>query len=98
MQKLLLVAIPIFPRLQSLDAVGPGQVFGSANQMLGREVYRVRFVATAAGAIETSAGFRLSADALQSVSPKSVDTLVVPGGDDQGIRDALADKKLIGWI
>jgi transcriptional regulator GlxA family with amidase domain len=98
MPKPLLIAIPIFPRLQSLDAIGPGQVFGSANQMLGREAYRVRIVASAAGAVATTAGFALFADSAKAVAPRSVDTLIVPGGDDQGIRDALADKTLRAWI
>src|SRR5258706_13711961 len=98
MPRPLLIAIPIYPRLQSLDAVGPGQVFGSANQMLGREAYRVKFVASKAGAITTSAGFALTAGALHSIPPKSVDTLVVPGGDDKGVRDALADRPFMEWI
>jgi transcriptional regulator GlxA family with amidase domain len=98
MSKAHLVVIPTFPRLQSLDAVGPGQVFGSANQMLGREAYRVKFVAAKPGTITTSAGFALAADSLRSVPPKSVDTLVIPGGDEKGIRDALADKRFMGWI
>src|SRR5262245_46700490 len=98
MPKPLLVAIPIFPNLQSLDAVGPGQVFGSANQMLGREAYRVRLIASSAGAVATTAGFSLHAESTRAVAPKSVDTLIVPGGDDQGIRDALADKTLRAWI
>ncbi|MBI1210623.1 MAG: helix-turn-helix domain-containing protein [Alphaproteobacteria bacterium] len=98
MTKPLLVAIPIFPHLQSLDAIGPGQVFGSANQMLGREAYRIRLVATKAGAVATTAGFPLLAERTGAVAPRSVDTLIVPGGDDQGIRDALADKALRKWI
>ncbi len=98
MPKTHLVVIPIFPRLQSLDAVGPGQVFGSANQMLGREAYRVKFVAAKPGTITTSAGFALAADSLRSVPPKSIDTLVIPGGDEKGIRDALADKHFMDWI
>src|SRR5258705_13395831 len=98
MTKPLLVAIPLYPRLQSLDAVGPGQVFGSANQMLGREAYRVKFVATTPGANLVSAGFALSAEPLRSAAPQTVDTLVVPGGDDEGIRQALSDKNLMAWI
>ncbi len=92
------VAIPIFPNLQSLDAVGPGQVFGSANQLIGREAYRIRLVATNAGAVATTAGFALHAEGLRAVPAKSVDTLIVPGGDDVGVRDALADKALMRWI
>jgi transcriptional regulator GlxA family with amidase domain len=98
MTKPLQIAIPIFPGLQSLDAIGPAQVFGSANQILKREVYRIRLVAAAPGAIATSAGFPLLAEGLKAVSPKNVDTLIVPGGDDQGIRGALADKSLRAWI
>jgi transcriptional regulator GlxA family with amidase domain len=98
MPKPLVVAIPVYPHLQSLDAVGPGQVFGSANQMLGREAYRVRFVASKSGAVTTSAGFAVAADALSTLTPKSVDTLVVPGGDDEGVRDAFKDKELMAWL
>lgn len=98
MTKPLLVAIPIYPHVQSLDAVGPGQVFGSANQMLGRDAYRVKFVASKPGPVATSASFALFAEDLRSLPPRSVDTLIVPGGDDQGVRGVLADKALSAWI
>jgi transcriptional regulator GlxA family with amidase domain len=98
MPKPLTIAVPIYRHIQSLDATGPGQVFGTANQMIGREAYRVKFVATKAGAIKTTAGFSLHADALKDVTPKSVDTLIVPGGDDEGVRAAIADKQLMEWI
>ncbi len=93
-----IIAIPVFQQLQSLDAVGPAQVFGSANQQLEREAYHVRFIASAPGIITTSAGFALNADSLKSVSPASVDTLICPGGEDAPIREALRDAKLMAWI
>jgi transcriptional regulator GlxA family with amidase domain len=93
-----LVAIPIFPGLQSLDAVGPAQVFGSANQTLQREAYRIKFVATDPGAVPTSAGFALHAEALRAVPAKSIDTLVCPGGEEEPLRAALRDKALMRWI
>ena len=93
-----IVAIPIYPHLQSLDAVGPAQVFGSANQSLNREAYRIKFVATIPGAIPTSAGFALTADSLRSVPAKSVDTLICPGGEEEPIRAALRDKAFMRWI
>ena len=98
MAKTRTIALPIFPNLQSLDATGPGQVFGSANQLLGFEAYRIRFVATKAGAVKTTAGFALTAEPLRAVPPKSIDTLIIPGGDDKGVRDALRDKQLMSWI
>ena len=94
----LTIALPLYAGMQSLDAVGPGQVFGSANMMLGEDAYRVMFVAGRAGPVETSAGFALAATAFDAVAPKSVDTLIVPGGDDAGIRGALADERLMQWV
>ena len=93
-----LVAIPIFPGLQSLDAVGPAQVFGSANQTLQREAYRIKFVATEPGAVPTSAGFALHAESLRAIPAKSIDTLLCPGGEEEPLRAALRDKALMRWI
>lgn len=93
-----LVAIPIFPGLQSLDAVGPAQVFGSANQALSREAYRIKFVASEPGTIPTSAGFALHAESLRTVPAKSVDTLICPGGEAEPLRAASRDKALMRWI
>lgn len=98
MPKPYIVAIPIYPGLQSLDAVGPAQVFGSANQELKREAYRVKFVATKPGATATSAGFALMAGSLRCVPARSVDTLICPGGEDEPIRAALRDRTLMRWI
>lgn len=92
------VAIPIFPGLQSLDAVGPAQVFGSANQTLRREAYRIKFVATEPGAVPTSAGFALHAESLRAIPAKSIDTLLCPGGEEEPLRAALRDKALMRWI
>jgi putative intracellular protease/amidase len=84
--------------MQSLDAVGPGQVFGSANLILDAEAYRVVFVASRSGAVPTSAGFALTAQRFSDVTPDSLDTLIVPGGDDPGIRRAVANKRFMAWL
>ena len=98
MSKPHLVAIAIFPGLQSLDAVGPAQVFGNANQALRREAYRIKFVATEPGAVPTSAGFALHADSLRAIPAKSVDTLLCPGGEGDPLRAAIRDKPFMRWI
>ena len=92
------IALPLYAGMQSLDAVGPGQVFGSANMMLGEGAYRVVFVANRAGPVTTSAGFALTATGFSAVRPTSVDTLIVPGGDDAGIRGAIANDRLMAWL
>jgi transcriptional regulator GlxA family with amidase domain len=93
-----IIAIPVYPQLQSLDAVGPAQVFGSANQQLGRHAYSVKFVTSVPGIIPTSAGFAFHADGLKSVPASTIDTLICPGGEEDAIRAALRDKTLTTWI
>ena len=60
------VACLIYPDAMSLDAVGPLQVFGSANaERAGHGLppaYALRLLAEAAGPVTTSAGFALLAD------------------------------------
>jgi transcriptional regulator GlxA family with amidase domain len=92
------IALPLYPRMQSLDAVGPGQVFGTANGILGFDAYRVVFVASRPGPVQTSAGFALTARGLSTVPPASIDTLIVPGGDEVGIRSAIASTRLMAWL
>lgn len=98
MTKTRIIAIPIYQGLQSLDAVGPGQVFGTANQLGGRDAYRVKFVAAKAGPVQATAGFALMAECIADIAPRSIDTLIVPGGDDAGVRGAAKDKALMTWI
>ncbi len=92
------IAFPLYAGMQSLDAVGPGQVFGSANMLLDADAYRVTFAAGKPGAVQTSAGFALTAQGFSDVPPDSVDTLIVPGGDEAGIRAAIANKRLMAWL
>lgn len=95
---MILVALPLYAGMQSLDVVGPAQVFSSANALADREVYRVVFVAAKAGPVPTSAGIALTARGFASVKTGSVDTLIVPGGEEQGIRAALANKSFMAWL
>jgi transcriptional regulator GlxA family with amidase domain len=84
--------------MQSLDAVGPGQVFGTANLILDKPAYRVVFVAARSGAVRTSAGFALAAQRFDDAPPGRVDTLIVPGGEAPGIRAAIANERFMAWL
>ena len=41
------VVLVVFPGLQGLDLIGPGEVFAAANDEVGRAAYRLRVVAAA---------------------------------------------------
>jgi transcriptional regulator GlxA family with amidase domain len=91
------VVVVVFDGFQSLDAVGPVEVFDHASAALGRRVYRVELVAPAAGPIRASSGLGVVAEqALSSVDPGGIDTLVVAGG--LGVYPALDSSEVIGGI
>src|SRR4051794_36987655 len=98
------VVVLALPKPQSLDIVGPVEVFDAAARIVaarrgGGAPYRVSVVAaTDAGAegdavVRTSSGLRLLADPL----PRgAVDTIVVAGGE--GARRAADDDPAVAWL
>ncbi|MDA3038310.1 MAG: GlxA family transcriptional regulator [Actinomycetota bacterium] len=90
--------ILIFPGVQSLDAVGPFEVFAGANEALeslGRTGLRyvVTLRATGPGPIRSESGLMLSAEPLAGTAPH---TFLVAGG--WGVLDARHDAGLHRWL
>jgi len=85
------------PMAQTLDVVGPMEVFAQANWRAlaaGRPApYRLELVAPKAGPVETSCGVPLLA--ARAFGPRTAipDTLMIAGG--QGTRKAVQDHRLI---
>jgi len=95
------VVIIAFPGVESLDVVGPFEVFAGAQRLIDTTShsdrgYRIRVASLGGGPIRTLSGLVLMADADLRDMPESIDTVVVPGGD--GTRPADVDPKLIDWI
>lgn len=91
------VVIVAFAGMQSLDAVGPLEVFNSAGRIrAGDDGYRVSLVSVDGGIVECESGLGLSTLPLVAVTTEPIDTLVLPGGD--GVHAARADRRLIEWI
>ncbi len=93
------VVITVFPGVQSLDAVGPFEVFAGATraaQMLGRPGgYHVVLASTDGQPISSGSGVGLCAVPLPHISEK-IDTVLLPGGD--GVEAARSDEALMSWI
>jgi transcriptional regulator GlxA family with amidase domain len=80
------ILVILFDRVQSLDAVGPIEVFSGAG-------FVVRTASLGGGAVRTTAGLRIVPDLdLRHAEPP--DLLLVPGGE--GARDC--DPELIDWL
>lgn len=100
------VVIVAFPGLQSLDAIGPFEVFASATSVIAggnrateHPAYDVRLVAADGLTIASESGVRFATDPLPSpleMRRSPIDTLLIPGGD--GVHDARRDDAFVEWI
>src|SRR5580704_14917592 len=84
------VAIPLFPRLTALDAVGPYEVLQRIPNV------DITFVGHARGEVRSENGMLgLTADALFEEVPEP-DVIVFPGG--VGTRSLLQDERVLAWV
>jgi transcriptional regulator GlxA family with amidase domain len=90
------VVLVVFPGLQTLDLVGPAEVFAAANDEVGGSAYRLLVAAVDAGPVTSSSHLSLLApEALEEIAGP-VDTLLVVGGD--GTTFAVADEVLVHHV
>jgi transcriptional regulator GlxA family with amidase domain len=90
------VLILAVDRAQSLDILGPVEVFHTATTLAPEAGYRVELVTPGqAGEVALSNGLALSAGPLPTPPPRH-DTLVVAGG--VGTREAVGDARLVAWV
>ena len=89
-----------FEGVQTLDVVGPMEVFALANRYAKRSPapYRVLLASPAGGAIHTNAGLALAGALALADVPAKVDTLVIAGGDEPTLRAAVVDAELMDWL
>lgn len=89
------IAILAPPGVQSLDVVGPAEVFWDASRRRhGPATYDLRIIGTSAGPISGTGGLRLVPDATIADLDEPIDTLLV-GGDP---TLPPVDPKVIEWI
>lgn len=84
------VVIVAFPGCQSLDVMGPAEVFDHAGG------YDVQVVAPTAEPFELSNGITLVPATSFARVRGPIDTLLVAGGE--GTRAAAADEAIVGWV
>jgi transcriptional regulator GlxA family with amidase domain len=93
------VVILAFPGLQSLDAVGPFEVFAGATRAArsaGRSGgYQVSLASTGGRPVRAQSGIGLCTERLPDPGGR-IDTLILPGGDQA--RAARGDGELVSWI
>ncbi len=91
------VALIGYDGVQSLDLVGPLEVFSMANNYAGRRVYEVRLASIDGGEMVTNSGLRLAGALALSDVAEDLDTVLVAGGSGTALL-ALQDSALVGWL
>ncbi len=92
------VVVLVYPGVQSLDAVGPYEVFAGATRVaasIGSAGYSVRLVSADGRPVAAGSGIVLQTGPLPGPEER-IDTLVLPGGDQA--RMACADATVMSWV
>jgi transcriptional regulator GlxA family with amidase domain len=90
------IVVVVYPGIQSLDAVGPVEVFSTANREAGRTAYTTEIVATTGPMVRAMSGLELGVDHRLRGLRGALDTLVVAGGD--GTVEAIQDGALLDGV
>jgi transcriptional regulator GlxA family with amidase domain len=84
------IALIGYDGVQSLDLVGPLEVFSMVNRFAVAGAYEVMLASPQGGEIVTNSGLKLAGSLPLSALPDELDTVLVGGGSDDGIRTAYA--------
>jgi len=98
MPKTLKTVLFAFNGCQLLDVAGPSSVFGIANNIADEEIYNVSVVSPFGGLIATSCGVSIATEAPASLAPKAVKTVLVAGGGQATMREAIARPGTRTWL
>ncbi|HTU80413.1 MAG TPA: DJ-1/PfpI family protein [Solirubrobacteraceae bacterium] len=96
-----MVAIVVYPGVQSLDVTGPLEVFDGARRLVqasggGERRYETRVISRDGQPLRTSSGLSVTPDGALPSDPRAIDTLLIAGG--AGHAQAVADEDLVEWI
>lgn len=86
-----------YPGAQSLDIVGPLEVFSMANRRVDRPAYEICMACEAGGAITCNSGLALAGAVAIANLPPKLDTILIAGGSDDAVY-AAGKSALVPWI
>lgn len=90
------VALLGYDGVQSLDLIGPMEVFSMANRFAGWPAYEVIIASASGGEIVSNAGLRMAGTTSFSDLPRGLDTILVAGGSEGGRANLARDGK--DWL
>lgn len=91
------VVLVVFEGVEAIDVAGPASVFSKAEQLLPG-TYRLHFASPGGDSVLTNAGLRLAGTLSLQQLPATIDTLIVAGGDEPGVRAAIVEQRIGAWL
>jgi transcriptional regulator GlxA family with amidase domain len=91
------VALIGYPGVQSLDLVGPLEVFSMANRFGDPAAYKVILASPAGGTIICNSGLQLGGSVPLADLPSDLDTVLVAGGSEAVLED-VAGQRVLEWL
>lgn len=89
----------VYEGFDILSTTGPADVFTTANDLEGENLYEVKILSINGGAISCNAGFSILSEKLGDLSITSNDSLFIAGATkEQNLRKVLQDKTLLHGI
>lgn len=91
------VVLVAFDGAEAIDVAGPASVFSKAEH-LRPGTYRLHTASPTGGTVLTNAGLSLSGFCRLDELPIRIDTVIVAGGEEAGVRAAIVDHAVSAWL
>lgn len=91
------VVLVAFDGAEPIDVAGPASVFSKA-EALRPGSYRLHVASPAGGTVSTNSGLSLAGTCSLRRLPRTIDTLIVAGGDEPGVRAAIVEQRMGVWL
>ncbi len=92
------VALVGYHGVQSLDLVGPLEVFAMACNFSGKPLYEPILASPDGGEIRCNSGLRLAGSVALADLPADLDTVLVGGGHEAGLRAMGESEVVLDWL
>ncbi|NEX93436.1 GlxA family transcriptional regulator [Caulobacter sp. 17J65-9] len=91
------IALVGYRGVQSLDLTGPFEVFAMANRFSGVRAYEPILASPDGGDIVCNSGVKLADTVALADLPDDLDTILVGGGDEPGLR-SMGEASILAWL
>jgi transcriptional regulator GlxA family with amidase domain len=91
------IALVGYGGVQSLDITGPFEVFAMANRFGGATLYEPILASPAGGEVVCNSGVKLTGSVPLADLPDDLDTILVGGGDEAGLR-SMGEAGVLEWL